>query len=628
MVGALKVRRLPFIPLAGLAMVVLAGLAAFLLARSQAEASERAVHTLHVELGITKVLERARAIESSHRAYLIGGDPAFLADMHKAIDEVWTDVDELRQETADNPRQQENIRALAAILRAKVAFAEAGTGLLRLHREGEARALLESGRGKILMDRIRARVDRMIAEEERLFAERWLKTREIVTALGFGLMGALLLVILVAAIIVMDARRRYRATEAARDEARAAAAALQEQMEAREAAEEQIRQMHKMESIGQLTGGIAHDFNNMLAIVIGSLDLAERHLERTDDRARVRKSIESAREGAERAATLTSRLLAFGRLQPLAPVVLDANRLVSGMSELLRRTIGEQIGVETVLAGGLWKTYADPSQLENAIVNLAVNARDAMPEGGRLTIETANAYLDDDYARARSDVKAGQYVLISISDTGTGMSRDIIERAFDPFFTTKEVGKGTGLGLSQVFGFVKQSGGHVAIYSEPGQGTTVKLYLPRHEGPADALSQAEDEQALPEGRPEEIILVVEDEPRVRHFAIDALRELGYTALSASSGAEALEMLRGQPSVSLLFTDIVMPEMNGRRLADEARELQPGLHVLYTTGYTRNAVVHNGMLDAGVAFLPKPFTIAQLARKVREVLDGAGINRPG
>jgi signal transduction histidine kinase/ActR/RegA family two-component response regulator len=620
-------KRLPFYPLAGLMVIVLAGLAAMWLASSQAAASARVAHTLHVELGISKMLERARTIESSHRGFLIGGDPAFLADMHEAIDELWTEFAELREETADNHAQQANIAALTPILRAKVAFAEESTGLQRAKRTAEARAMVETGRGKVLMDQIHLLTDRMTAEEERLLAERWTATRDIVTALGFGLAGALLLVIIVAAIVVRDARRRYAATEAARDDARAATAALLVEMEAREAVEAQIRQMQKMESIGQLTGGIAHDFNNMLAIVIGSLDLAERHLSKGDELGKLQRCIDNARDGAERAATLTARLLAFGRLQPLAPVALDANRLVSGMSELLRRTIGEQIAVETVLAGGLWKSYADPGQLENAILNLAVNARDAMPEGGRLTIETANAHLDDDYARGRADVSPGQYVLISISDAGSGMPPEVVERAFDPFFTTKEVGKGTGLGLSQVFGFVKQSGGHVSIYSELGEGTTVKLYLPRHRGGTIVDRPAEADEVLPEGRADEIILVVEDEQRVRHFTVDALRELGYTAISAGGGEVALELLRHQPSIALLFTDIVMPGMDGRRLADQALVIRPDLHILYTTGYTRNAVVHNGMLDAGVAFLQKPFTIAQLARKIREVLDGAGINRP-
>jgi signal transduction histidine kinase/CheY-like chemotaxis protein len=392
-------------------------------------------------------------------------------------------------------------------------------------------------------------------------------------------------------------------------------------------AQAQLRQMQKMESIGQLAGGIAHDFNNMLAIIVGSLDMAKRRLAKGElDRAE--KAIDNAAEGARRAAVLTARLLAFSRQQPLEPQPLDANKLVSAMSELLRRAIGEHIRVETVLAGGLWLAFADGAQLENAIVNLAVNARDAMPDGGRLTIETANTDLDDRYAASHAEVTPGQYVLVSLTDTGTGMPPEVAERAFDPFYTTKGVGKGTGLGLSQVFGYVKQSGGHVKIYSEVGQGTTIKIYLPRHRGgavPADVQRIGGD--MMPAGDPGLVVLVVEDEQQVRHMSVDALRELGYTVVQAGDAGQALEQIAAQPRIDLLFTDIMMPEMNGRQLADKARELRPGIRVLFTTGYTRNAVVHNGMLDAGVAFLPKPFTMAQLATKVRAVLDGQGANRP-
>ncbi len=389
-----------------------------------------------------------------------------------------------------------------------------------------------------------------------------------------------------------------------------------------EKAEAQIRQMQKMESIGQLTGGIAHDFNNMLAIVIGSLDIARRRL--VDDPEKAMSFIDNARDGATRAASLTSRMLAFARQQPLAPESLDANKLVANMSELLRRTIGEQIKIETVLGGGLWRTMADPGEVENALLNLCVNARDAMPDGGKLTIETANSHLDDAYAAANFDVAPGQYVSICVSDTGSGMPPEVIEKAFDPFFTTKSVGKGTGLGLSQVYGFIKQSGGHVKIYSEIGHGTTVKIYLPRWFG-ADrgrgAAPAFEESGAV--GAPDEIILVVEDEAGVRTLSVDALRELGYTVIHADSGAEALRMIDSHPKIDLLFTDIIMPEMNGRQLADRAVARRPDLKVLYTTGYTRNAVVHNGVLDPGVAFLPKPFTLEQLAIKVRQVLDAGG-----
>jgi PAS domain S-box-containing protein len=408
---------------------------------------------------------------------------------------------------------------------------------------------------------------------------------------------------------------------------------LSEELEARveqrtretEAANAQLRQLQKMEAVGQLTGGIAHDFNNMLAIVIGSLDLAHRRV--TTDPVRALACIDNAQEGARRAATLTARLLAFSRQQPLEPEVLDPNKLVGGMSELLRRTIGEDIHIETVLAGGVWRTHADAGQLENALLNLCVNARDAMPDGGHLTIETSNAHLDDAYAATHTEVEAGQYVLLSVTDTGTGMPPEVVERAFDPFYTTKGPGRGTGLGLSQVFGFVKQSGGHIKVYSEPGQGTTVKLYLPRHSG-ADAVARLDLAPTdRPMGASGEIILVAEDDTAVRHMSVDALRELGYTVIQAENAAQALQQLELQPLVSLLFTDIVMPDMNGRRLADAALQKRPDLKVLFTTGYSHNAVIHNGTLDRGVAFLPKPFSLDSLARKIRQVLDGKGANRP-
>jgi len=386
------------------------------------------------------------------------------------------------------------------------------------------------------------------------------------------------------------------------------------------ASREQLSQAQKMEAVGQLTGGIAHDFNNMLAIIIGSLDMARRRLTGAEHPT-VPKCIKNAGEGAARAALLTSRLLAFSRQQPLEPRVLDPNKLVAGMSELLRSTIGEPIAIETILAGGLWRVFADSAQLESALVNLAVNARDAMPNGGKLTIETANTDLDERYARAQDEVTAGQYTMISITDTGFGMSAEVLERAFDPFYTTKGVGKGTGLGLSQVFGFVKQSGGHVKIYSELGKGTTVKIYLPRYVGAlADSLRDGPI-AVPPNGKAEEIILVVEDDTQVRNMSADALRELGYTVIAVGTPGEALEQVEMKPRIALLFTDIVMPEMSGRELADRASKKVPNLKVLFTTGYTRNAIVHNGVVDPGMAFLPKPFTLDQLARKIRQAIDG-------
>ncbi len=435
----------------------------------------------------------------------------------------------------------------------------------------------------------------------------------------YGVVAALAALALIAAAAV--ALRQTRRERAARRRWQDAAQALETAAEERARIETQVRQLQKMEAVGQLTGGIAHDFNNMLAIIIGGLNLVQRRLARGE--RDVQKFVDAAMDGATRAANLTHRLLAFSRQQPLQPEPLSANDLVSELSELLRRSIGEAVALETVLAGGLWKTTVDPSQLENAILNLAVNARDAMPDGGKLTIETANTHLDDDYA-AQHGVAAGQYVLVAVSDTGTGMTPEVMAKAFDPFFTTKEVGKGTGLGLSQAYGFVRQSHGHIKIYSEVGHGTTFKVYLPRYLGQAVAAGRATPVGGTVGGTvggcPEEIIMVVEDEERVRLISVDGLRELGYSVVHASSGAEALELLRSHPDITLLFTDIVMPGMTGRQLADAVKERHPGVKVLFTTGYTRNAVVHNGILDAGTQFLTKPFSLEQLALKTREVLD--------
>jgi CheY-like chemotaxis protein len=325
-------------------------------------------------------------------------------------------------------------------------------------------------------------------------------------------------------------------------------------------------------------------------------------------------------QGAERAASLTARLLAFSRQQALAPQIVDLNKLVAGMAEILRRTIPENVQIETVLAGGLWRTYADGQALESAIINLAANARDAMPDGGKLTIETANAYLDDSYVAAHADVKAGQYVMIAVTDTGAGMPPDVVGRAFDPFFTTKPTGQGTGLGLSQVHGFIRQSGGHVAVYSEPGHGTTVKLYLPRHFSGAQAGDEERREtERLPHSQKGETILVVEDDAAVRRLAVEMLEELGYTTLEADSADGALAQLDAHPDVALLFTDVVMPGMNGRQLANEALHRRPDLAVLFTTGYTRNAIVHHGILDPDVHVIMKPHSLETLATKLRELL---------
>jgi PAS domain S-box-containing protein len=385
----------------------------------------------------------------------------------------------------------------------------------------------------------------------------------------------------------------------------------------RRAIEEQLRQSQKMEAIGQLTGGVAHDFNNLLTVIVGNLETIWRHAPAED--GKLRRAIDQVTRGAQRAVTLTQQLLAFSRRQPLNPKPTDINRLVGGMSDLVRRTIGENIAVETVLAGGLWRVEIDAHQMESALLNLAVNARDAMPAGGKLTIETANSHLDDSYAGGYPELTPGQYVVVCVTDTGTGMTPEVIARAFEPFYTTKPIGQGTGLGLSQVYGFVKQSGGHVKLYSEVGQGTTVKIYLPR------LLGSVEEEQesnfpVIPTGGVHEVVLVVEDDDDVRMFTTESLKDLGFTVLEASDGPSALKMLEQHPEVQLLFTDVGLPGINGAQLVAEARLRRPDVKVLFTTGYARNAIVHQGRLDSGIELITKPFTRAQLASRIRDVLD--------
>ncbi len=385
----------------------------------------------------------------------------------------------------------------------------------------------------------------------------------------------------------------------------------------RQQREAQLAHAQRLQAVGQLTGGVAHDFNNLLAIIIGNLELAEDAL---GEAPQPRESVSRAIAAADRGATLTSRLLAFSRHQPLEPKVIDINKLVLGMSELLRRTLGETIDIETVTAAGLWRCEVDPAQLENVLLNMAVNARDAMPKGGKLTIETANVRLDDDYAAAHAEVVAGQYVMLAVTDDGVGMSAETVEHAFEPFFTTKEVGQGTGLGLSMIYGLVKQSGGHVKIYSEPDRGATVKVYLPRSREP-EYLADAEPAVEPAAHRTLETILVVEDDPEVRFLAMKVLGSLGYVAVEATDAGSALAMLGRHPDVALLFTDVVLPGgANGAQLARQARERYPDLKVLYTSGYTDNAVVHRGVLDEDAEMIGKPFRKAALARKVRGILD--------
>ncbi|HEY9239487.1 MAG TPA: response regulator, partial [Burkholderiaceae bacterium] len=385
------------------------------------------------------------------------------------------------------------------------------------------------------------------------------------------------------------------------------------------AAEEALRQSQKMEAVGQLTGGIAHDFNNLLQGITGSLDLVQKRIAqgRLDELDRF---VRGAVASSKRAAALTHRLLAFSRRQPLDPRAVRANPLVASMEDLLRRTLGERIELELVLAGGLWLTRCDPNQLESAILNLAINARDAMPDGGRLVIETCNAHLDASYTAKQREVRPGQYVCICVTDTGTGMSADTMAKAFEPFFTTKPIGQGTGLGLSMIYGFARQSEGYAKIYSELGQGTTFKLYLPRHRGDSpddDPPAELTEDHRTQHG---ETVLVVEDEAVVRGLIVEVLGDLGYRALEAADGPAGLEILQSRARIDLLITDIGLPGLNGRQIAEAGRQSRPALKVLFMTGYAENAAIASGFLEPGMSMLTKPFAMEALATRIREIIE--------
>jgi signal transduction histidine kinase/TusA-related sulfurtransferase len=417
-----------------------------------------------------------------------------------------------------------------------------------------------------------------------------------------------------------------RTIEEERDRAAAALRALNETLEQRVVertvelmeAEEQLRQAQKMEAVGQLTGGLAHDFNNLLAGISGALEMVDTRLSQ-GRLADVDKYLVAAQGAARRAASLTHRLLAFSRRQTLDPRPTNVNALVNGMADLIQRTVGPAIKVETVGAAGLWPTLVDPSQLENSLLNLCINARDAMPEGGRITIETANKWLDRNGARTH-DIPEGQYLSLCVTDTGSGMTPDVIAKAFDPFFTTKPIGQGTGLGLSMIYGFAKQSGGQVRIYSEVGDGTTVCIYLPRHYGDSGEESVRDVEIALPAAEAGETILVVDDEPSVRMLVTDILEDLGYTVVEAADSASGLKVLQSDIRIDLLVSDVGLPGgMNGRQMADAGRESRPDLKVLFITGYAENSVIGNGHLQPGMQVLTKPFVVETLAARVRDLM---------
>lgn len=425
------------------------------------------------------------------------------------------------------------------------------------------------------------------------------------------------------AVIFQDITARRRAETALAE----LNATLEQEVEKRSAelmqTEEALRQSQKMEAVGQLTGGIAHDFNNILAGIGGSLEMAQARIAQGRI-ADTERFLTGAKSAVRRAASLTERLLAFSRRQTLDPKPVDVNGLVNGMLDLIARSVGPTIAIEAVGAAGLWTVFADAGQLENALLNLSINSRDAMPDGGKLMIETSNRWMDERAAKAR-DLKPGQYVSLCVSDTGTGMTPDVVERAFDPFFTTKPIGQGTGLGLSMVYGFAGQSGGAARIYSEPGKGTMICIYLPRHMGEVveagEAASDFADPAPVAGG---ETVLVVDDEPLVRLLCVEQLEELGYAVIEAGDGPSALKILETKQPIDLLVTDVGLPRgMNGRQLADAARMHRPDLEVLFVTGYAENAVLNHGHLEPGMHIMTKPFEMEVFARRVRDLIDGRG-----
>jgi signal transduction histidine kinase/CheY-like chemotaxis protein len=591
--------------------------AAFLLgARNQTDGAW-VQHSLAVRAQLVRVLSLVQSAETGQRGFLLTGRDDYLEPYTRGGDELPANLDRLADLVTDNPRQVAAVADLRQLVKQKLEELASTVDAYKAGHRAEALAIVNNDSGFRFMVQIRRKIAAMEAEEDRLLAERQQSATRSGLLLQAGVAIAFLLIAMLGALIARFTGQSFRALAAAKDRLLVSNDQLLEQMNRREEVENQLRQSQKMQALGQLTGGIAHDFNNMLGVIMGAHDLILRRIRKGD--FGIERFVEAAANAAERAALLTQRLLAFARQQPLAPQPIDANKMISGMSDLLKSTLGEHIQIETVTAGGLWTVNADAQQLESAILNISINARDAMPEGGKLTIETANAYLDEAYCRQNPEIEPGQFVLIAITDTGTGMEPAVAARVFDPFFTTKPTGKGTGLGLSQVYGFVKQSHGHIKIYSEVGAGTTVKIYLPRLTGEAKDVKPAAVEPVRTGDR-SEIILVVEDDSLMRRLTSDALHELGYTVFDSDSAANALAIIDREPKVKLLFTDVVMPDINGKKLADEALRRRPGLKVLFTTGYTANAVVHGGVLDAGVNFISKPFTLDQLASKVRTVLD--------
>lgn len=606
----------------GFWLLAVASSATIYLAIRAGQADLWVAHTLKVVGTATSLVNAVEDAELIQREFLITGQDGYLAQASEAYADVSSTIAALKDLTSDSLAQQAALFELQRLIDQRLARLQSTLALARDGRRQEALSAVRSGPGADLMKQIETGISAFQERERNLLNERQTASATLriwlLVVIFCSLAGATGLAVFL-----------WLQAQAGIDRLCEQTVALEREMNLRRETEGKLRQAQKLEAVGQLTGGIAHDFNNLLTIIFGNLETLQRRFskvprEKLGLAVTASKPIEAALRACQSAAQLTHRLLAFSRQQPLDPRQLDLNHVVGSISDLLRRTLGETIGMETILAGGLWPTFADANQLENALINLCVNARDAMPGGGRLTIETANAYLDEAYAMQFEDVHPGQYVLLCVADTGTGIAPSDLQHVFEPFFTTKRGAQGSGLGLAMVYGFVKQSGGHVRIYSEVAHGTTVKIYLPR-------LLQAQQLKAAPAALPRdasptprasagETVLLVEDNAEVREYAKSVLEELGYGIVEAADAEQALKVLQDSPRIDLLFTDVVLPGATGRELSGKALELRSGLPVLFTTGYTRNAIFHQGRLDPGVHLLNKPYTQRDLAQKIREVLD--------
>jgi signal transduction histidine kinase len=533
----------------GFALLIVAVIASIVAAIASADADRWASHSLQVRQATTHLVSLVQDAETGQRGFLLTGDEGYLLPFTTAQKEIPAAEASLRTLTSDNPAQQSRLTNIYATIALKLQELSRTVDLAKTGNTTDGIAIVRSNEGRNLMREIRSEVDEFDEGDIGLENDRNHRASLLRSILLLITVAAGILAGLVAILVGVASRRQLR-------ELSLTTRSLQAEIVERARAESALRQAQKMEALGQLTGGVAHDFNNMLSIIVGNLDLVLRRLSGEDARARV--FAENALAGARRASELTKRLLAFSRMQPLQPASTDVNKCVSDMSELLRRTLGEGIELEAVLGGGVWRAIVDAPQLESALLNLVINARDAMEAAGRLTIETANAELDQAYADAHVEVTAGQYVMIAVTDTGPGMTEDIMSRAFDPFFTTKRAGEGTGLGLGQVHGFVKQSKGHVKLDSEIGKGTTVKLYLPRDKSKV-VRKEVQPSITADDARPKDhVVLVVEDDGGVRTFTVSALRELGYEAIEADTVAMARQKLAENPRVTILLTDVVLP----------------------------------------------------------------------